>query len=122
MFTNGIAKVAGWGDAVKSVGSEAIDVAKRFGKGFTAAGGETFGSALKLKGRKHLVDAAAAHGGLSNALKSKAGRADLAEAVGKASPTIGAAGGYAYGLKKVYDKTIGNDAPYMPNNYESYGM
>jgi len=90
MFAKGFKKQAGIGSSLW--------------KGLKAGGGETIGSAMKLEGLKHISDAVKKGKGIGETLKSPVHRELLAEAVGKAAPSIAAAGAYGYGGKKLYDK------------------
>lgn len=94
--------------------SQAKDVGSAAFKGVKASGGQTVGSALKLEGLSHISDAAKKGGGYGKMLSTQGGRKNLAEAVGKAAPSIGALGAYGYGAKKVYDKAT---EPSYPQGY-----
>jgi hypothetical protein len=101
-FIDGFEKTAGPMD-------EAAVIAGRLRRGVGAAAKDTVGDTLKLKGVSHISDAAKASGGWGKMITSKGGRRNLAEAVGKAAPSLAVGGGYAYGAKKLYDKASGNN-------------
>ena len=97
MFIQGFIKTAGEPVAFRAIGKKLLEGARE-------AGGHTIKDTLKLKGLKHLSDAAKEHGGISNLFTTQKGRESLAKGVGSAGPSMGMAGLYALGGKKVYDK------------------
>lgn len=105
-FTKTAASTEGVWNSIKRVGIGATRVAKGMGSGISSAGGQTVGDALRLKGLSHLSDAYKSQNGLKG-LKTKAGQRAYGQALGKAAPSIAAAGAYGVGLKKLYDKTMG---------------
>lgn len=100
-FCKGFRKVAGEPIAFGAIG-------KALGRGLKGSASSTVGDAAKLKGLSHIGAATKASGGVKGALTTQAGRERLAEGVGKAAPSIAAAGGYGAGLKKVYNKLSDN--------------
>lgn len=81
------------------------EVGKSLWKGLKSSGGSKVKEAINpLTIHKHLSEAAKKAGGWGKAFTSQAGRQHLAEGVGKAAPSLGMAGAYAYGAKKIYDK------------------
>jgi hypothetical protein len=101
-FTDGFFKLA----AEPVVFSALANAAK---KGLSHAGGSTIKDALKLKGLSHIGEAVKKSGGLGKSFTTQAGREALAEGVGKAAPSLGAAAAYGVGAKKVYNKVSEND-------------
>lgn len=105
-----------WGKVSKGLGNVAQETkvqAKSFLKGLAQSGSDTVGDTLKLKGVGRLAD---------DVKKIPAGkgpnaRTHFTEALGKAAPSLAAAGAYTYGAKKVYDKTMGGG----PTGDLSYG-
>jgi len=107
-FEKVAASTAGALATAKNVGKGAL----RVGKGALSGGKESLkgsiGDALKMKGLSHLSDAYKAHG--VSGLKTRAGQKAWGEALGKAAPSLAAAGGYAAGAKKIYEKTMGGNS------------
>jgi len=103
MFTEGFSKLAGIGSSLY--------------KGLKASGAETVGSSLGLGGLKHISEAVKRAKGIGNAMKDPIHRELLAEAVGKAAPSLGAAAGYGVAGKKLYDKF---KAPSTTDEYGYY--
>lgn len=84
-------------------------------RGIGQAGNDTLKSALNpMTGVRHLQDAAKAQGGFVKGFSSRQGRMAMGEALGRAAPSLAAGGAYAYGAKKVYDKTIGDARQEQP--------
>lgn len=105
-FTKGFEKVAKSdlaGRIAKGI-AEGIHGVKSFGEGVHAAGADTLGHTLKLQGLKALGEGTKAHGGFSAALKTPEGRQAVAKALGRAAPSVGAAGLYTGALYKGYKK------------------
>ena len=94
-------------NAAKAIGKGAVQVGKGIGEGGKEALKGTIGDAMNLKGMKHLSDAYKSHGVAG--LKTPEGQKAWGSAIGKAAPSLAAGTGYAYGLKKVYDKTLGSN-------------
>jgi hypothetical protein len=115
-FVKSMLKEAGIGPAAKRVAHEAWEGAKSFGKGLHSTGSHTLGDTLSLKSLKHL--SAAAESGAS--VKTREGRMRLSEALGKSAPSLAVGGAYAYGAKKLYDKTLGSTPSYTDANYGGY--
>lgn len=112
-FTEGFSKQAiDW----KSLSSHVGELGKALKSGVTQSGGQTVGSALKLKGLSNIGEAAKKAGGWDKAFSTSEGRKHLAEGIGKAAPSLAAGTAYAVGAKKVYDKTLGGSG-----NQEYYG-
>lgn len=101
-FVNGFNKLAGEPVAFGAIGKKLLG-------GLKAGGGETIKDTLKLKGLKHISDAAKASGGWKKSLTTQAGRETLAEGVGKAAPSVGMAAGYGMAAKKAYNKLSRGD-------------
>lgn len=100
-------------------------------KGFLESASDFFGGAakgLKSSGdvalKEHLKPTTAWKG-VQEALDVKGGKNEWARrgiAIGKALPAAGVTGGYLYGAKKLYDKTLGSpdsnsQSQYMLNSY-----
>jgi hypothetical protein len=105
-FTTGFIKAAASAKGVADTAKKLLTGAKEVGGGFMRGIQSAGDVALK----KHLNPAtAAAHlqEATKGTLKSKAGRQQIGTALGKAAPSIAATGAYAYGAKKLYDKTMG---------------
>jgi hypothetical protein len=113
-FCNGFLKVAGakkgLTERIADVLAEGVEAGKSFGKGIHATGKHTLGDTLKLKGLSHINDAATKNKGYLEAFKSKHGRKAMAEALGKAMPSVGAAGLYAGLGYKGYKKFVAPDS------------
>lgn len=80
--------------------------------GLKSSGGTAVGDAIKLKGLKHIGEAAevaSKQRGLGKKIKT------MAEGVGKAAPSLAAGGLYAAGAKKLYDKVT--DGETQPGTY-----
>lgn len=92
-------------------------IGKAIGKGLKAGGEATVKDSLKLKGLKHVTEAVKSSGGLGKSFTTQKGREALAEGVGKAAPSIGAAAGYGIGAKKVYDKVSKGDSGQQGGGY-----
>jgi len=110
----GAAAAKGWGETLKRGLVGAKQMGGGFMKGLKASGDVALkehlspGTALK-----HIQDAT------KGTLKTQRGRQQIGEALGKAAPSVAATGAYAYGAKKLYDKTLGNSdqKSYAPGGY-----
>jgi hypothetical protein len=95
-------------DRISRYITEGIESGHAAVKGIKSTGSHTVGETLKLKGLKHVPEAAKAAGGMGKALASKAGRLSLWHAAGKSAPSaaaLGLYGGIAYkGLKGAYNR------------------
>lgn len=112
-------KVAAKGAFLKDVGkkltdygSKAMTALKGGAKGAKAGLAEsakhTVGDTLKLKGIGQGYEHAAKNLGKAKGLKDKS--RVVGEALGKAAPSLAVGGAYAYGAKKLYDKTVGSNS------------
>jgi hypothetical protein len=101
-FTKGLKKVAADPIVFSNIG-------KALHKGVKASGSSHVSEALRLKGIKHLGEAAKKAGGWSKAFTTQAGREHMAEGVGKAAPSLAVGGAYAAGAVKAYKKLAPKD-------------
>jgi hypothetical protein len=117
-FISGFTKTA----AAAGLLEKGLKAARIAGKGALQVGGgilEGAKDSLKvplgkhlnpLKGMGDISQAAKAQGGVMEAFKRKSGREEMGKAIGKAAPSLAAGAGYAYGAKKLYDKTLGSSS------------
>lgn len=110
MFVDGFNKLAADPIIFSNIG-------RSLSKGLKAGGEHTVKDTIKLKGLKHIRDAARASGGAKKSLTTQAGRERLAEGIGKAAPSLAMGGAYAAGLKKVYDRVSKEDGQQTHQGY-----
>lgn len=122
-FVEGFSKTAGTASLLskatrigKQVASGAAEAGKSMASGAKKSMGDTVGSAMSLKGLKHIPAAIEQSGGLKKSLTTSQGRKNLAAGVGRAAPSIAVGGAYTAGLKKIYDKTLGSDDSYVSSS------
>ena len=115
-FTGGFYKTAAIADLARKasvIGRGVLQVGKGAVGGLKKSMGDTLGSTLNplkglSRGASEISEAAKQRGGYTKMLQSRSGRQIAGQAVGKALPSAAAATGYAYGAKKLYDKTLGS--------------
>jgi hypothetical protein len=103
-FAHGFKKTATLTESIAKGLAGTIQAGKSIAKGVYDSGGHTIGDTLKMKGLKHISDAASHQGGLINAMKSAGGRDAVFSALGKAAPSLGMAGVYTGAAYKGYKK------------------
>lgn len=103
-FTEGFLKTAAKNKDKSGIFSHVGELGSHGFKGLKESGKASLKDVLALKELKHLGDAAKSSGGADKLFTSRGGRKNLARALGKAAPSIGALGAYGYLGKKIYDK------------------
>ena len=108
-------------DTAKSFLGKAKQVGAGAYEGLKASGNAPLKQHLNpMNAYRTLSGAAKGQGGLGKAMSNAAGRAAMGEALGKAAPGIAATGAYAYGAKKLYDKTLGSEPTKELSQYGQY--